>query len=250
MVASETLEPGLPTTRTIDARFNGPPTSANGGYAAGVAASELGGSATATLRRPPPLDTPMRAVRDGDRLSLLDADGVLVVEAEPATLELDVPEVVDLATATEAATRYPAFDAHIFPTCFVCGPARAPGDGLRIFSGPVDDPDGTWAAPWTPDPSLGHADGTVRDEVVWAALDCPGGFAAGRGELAAVLGRMTATLDHPVRAGEPHVSLSWPLGAEGRKLFAGSAIVTAEGRIAARARTTWIRFEGEWAPPS
>ena len=26
---------------------------------------------------------------------------------------------------------------HPLPTCFVCGPARAKGDGLRIFAGPL-----------------------------------------------------------------------------------------------------------------
>ena len=28
---------------------------------------------------------------------------------------------------------------HRYPTCFVCGPERAQGDGLRIFTGPVED---------------------------------------------------------------------------------------------------------------
>lgn len=236
----------MPQERTIDTRFNGPPTSANGGYAAGVAASELEGTVTATLRRPPPLDTVLEARREGDRVSLVGADGELIVEAEPASLDLDVPDPVDLETATEAATRYPAYDEHIFPRCFVCGPERERGDGLRIFSGPVEDVEGTWAAPWTPDASLARPDGTVHDEVVWAALDCPGYFAVGRGEISAVLGRMTAAVEHPVRAGEPHVAMSWPLGTEGRKLFAGSAIATPDGRVLARARTTWISFEGEW----
>ena len=75
---------------------------------------------------------------------------------------------------------------------------RRPGDGLRIFPGPLA---GTpmCAAPWTPDASVTDADGRVRPEVVWAALDCPSGIAAGDaagldGDTAVLLGRMTASL--------------------------------------------------------
>ena len=80
---------------------------------------------------------------------------------------------------------------------------RPPGDGLRIFPGPVAGL-GLWAAPWTPDPSVAGANGKVRPEVVWAALDCPSGIAAaeaaglGAGDAgwdtAILLGRMTVRL--------------------------------------------------------
>ena len=86
----------------------------------------------------------------------------------------------------------------MFPDCFVCGMNRRPGDGLRIFPGPVAGL-ALWAAPWTPDPSVAGPDGRVRPEVVWAALDCPSGIAAAeaaglaRTDTAILLGRMTAT---------------------------------------------------------
>lgn len=53
----------------IDARFNGPVGSGNGGYTAGLVASRLaappGHTAQVTLRVPPPLDTPLRVTRTG-----------------------------------------------------------------------------------------------------------------------------------------------------------------------------------------
>jgi len=34
--------------------------------------------------------------------------------------------------------------------------------------------------------------------------------------------------------------LGWPLGEDGRKLYAGTALYTADGELLARARQTWI----------
>ena len=54
----------------IPARFNGPPGSANGGYACGVFSEALGGGFEITLLVPPPLETQLEIVgdelRDGD----------------------------------------------------------------------------------------------------------------------------------------------------------------------------------------
>ena len=41
--------------------------------------------------------------------------------------------------AVAASATYPGFSAHPFPTCFVCGPERAEGDGLRLFPGRLPD---------------------------------------------------------------------------------------------------------------
>ena len=51
---------------TIPPRFNGPAGVGNGGYVCGRIAAYIDGPATVTLRRPPPLDTPMQVERDGD----------------------------------------------------------------------------------------------------------------------------------------------------------------------------------------
>jgi hypothetical protein len=232
---------------SIGRRFCGPPDSANGGYAAGLLAAFVDGPAEVTLRRPPPLETPMTVARDGDGsvISLQDGD-VVVAEAVPATIELDPPAPVALADAREAAARAATIvhpDWHPFPTCFVCGPDRDPGDGLRIFAGPVAGRD-VYAAPWTPAREHTGPDGRVRTEIVWAALDCPSSgplYVDGRRPDAPyVLGRIAVRIDGRPEAGEPLVAISWALAREGRKLFAASALRDASGRILAIARATWI----------
>ena len=176
---------------------------------------------------------------------LLD-DGGLLAEARPpaAEVELTVPDTPTPEEARAAAGRAAYYRDPMFPDCFVCGPARGPGDGLRIFPGPVARRS-VWAAPWTPDPSVGGPDGQVRDEVVWAALDCPGGVAAV--EAAAVpagtpvlLGQMTARLCARPRIGTEYRMVAWLLGRDGRKLTAGSALLGPDGEVLAAARALWI----------
>lgn len=215
---------------TIGARFNGPDGSANGGYTCGRIAALLGGGAEVTLRSPPPLERALAVERDGDRLRVVDAETV-VAEAVPGSVEIDVPEAPPWEEAEAASARYPGFAEHAFPRCFVCGPNREPGDGLRIFAGPLGD--GSFAATWAP--------AEVRPELVWAALDCPGAIAVGfpdRGET--LLGRFAVTIDELPQPGERCVVLAWPLGEDGRKLYAATALVGADGRPLAKARATWI----------
>jgi hypothetical protein len=214
----------------IEPRFNGPVGSANGGYTCGLIADFVDGIAEVTLRKPPPLGRALRVEREGDRVVVRDGDAV-VAEAVEAPFELAVPEPPTTEEAASASARYPGFDAHAFPTCFVCGPERDPGDGLRIFAGPLHD--GLVAGPWTPT--------EVDRHVVWAALDCPGAIAVGfpdRGET--LLGRFAAIVDELPEVGEPCVVVGWPLGEAGRKLYAGTALYGEGGRPLARARATWI----------
>src|SRR5262245_34329815 len=123
---------------TIEARFNGPDDSANGGYTCGRVAALLGGSAEVTLRSPPPLERALAVERDADRLAVFDGE-TLVAEAVPSSVELDLPDPPAWKVAEAATSRYPGFAEHAFPRCFVCGPEREPGDGLRIFAGPLGD---------------------------------------------------------------------------------------------------------------
>jgi ubiquinone/menaquinone biosynthesis C-methylase UbiE len=230
---------------TIPARFCGPPASANGGYTCGRLATWLGGSAEVTLKRPPPLEIELEVNASADRAVLLEGEAV-IAEARRATLDVSLPAPVTVAAAEEAARQYRWRDGHPYPTCFVCGPQRALGDGLRIFAGQVRGRN-VVAAPWVPPDSMAQADASMPPEVVWAALDCPGAFAfpehvEGR---AVLLGRMTADLVAPVLAGRPHVVVGWPIAAEGRKLRVGTAIFTAAGHLRAISTAIWIRD----APP-
>jgi hypothetical protein len=215
----------------VPGRFNGPPDSANGGYACGLVAGLLGGIAEVTLRLPPPLDRALDVVRADGRVEIRDGDA-LIAEAEPVDLDVGVPEPVSLEAAEAASTQYEGFVHHAYNTCFVCGPKRE--DGLRVYAGPVEARPGLLAAPWTPPSEIGP-------ELVWAALDCPGGWAVDDFQREGVLlGRMAARIDRLPVPGEPHVVLGWPVGEDRRKRYAGSALLTADGEVLARARSTWI----------
>ena len=238
-------------TVVVDRRFCGPPDSGNGGYTCGVIARHVGNPAEVTLRQPPPLDRPLAVRPAGDAFEVYDGQ-TLVAEARPVeAVGVDVPEPVSFADAGTAGadswiTRSP--DNHPFPTCFVCGPGRAVGDGLRVFVGPVGGRPGLYAAPWVPDASLRAAgdDKRVAPEFVWATLDCSGGiggqyevFEAG---VPHVLGRLTVDVHTPVVVGERCVAVGWQLGAEGRKVETGSAVFGGDGGVVGRARATWIRL--------
>jgi hypothetical protein len=234
--------PGL----VIPSRFRGPSRSGNGGYVCGRIAAYAEGPVTVTLRRPPPLATPM-AVEPGDEGALRIQHGrTLIAEATSSAdpLALEIPGPVSLAEARMAAGRARYFQDPVFPECFVCGISRRPGDGLRIFPGPVPGR-ALWAAPWTPDSSVASGDGRVRPEVTWAALDCPSGIAAaedaGLGpDTVIVLGRMTARLGVLPAPGDQCRVIAWPGGRDGRKLTAGSALLGPDSEVLAVARVVWI----------
>lgn len=237
----------MPERISIPARFRGPPDSGNGGYVCGVVAGLMepaeGRAAEVTLRQPPPLEVPLTVERS-DAGVRLAGDGGVVAEgaAVDGDLGITVPPPVDVVTATEASSAYPGFMGHPFPTCFTCGPDRQPGDGLRIFPGPVGA--GVWAAPWTPDRALTSGD-EVPEAVVWAALDCPSGHAVidHAAGMVCVLGRLAAVVLRPVPVGAPVVAMAWPRPIDGRKRHSASALLDADGDVLAVARATWIQLE-------
>ena len=227
----------------IDPRFRGPPESANGGYVCGIVAGLVGGTAEVTLRRPPPIGRPLEVVRpDGGGVALRDGETV-IAEGTRASVEIDVPDPVSFEEAAEATKSFVWAENHPYPTCFVCGPQRVASDSLCIFPGPIEGRNAV-AAPWIPDASLGDESGTVRPEFVWSALDCPGAFAFIRSaDDLVLLGRLAAKLTTPIRCGQRYVVIGWPLGSEGRRLYAGTALFSEAGTLHALARATWVRME-------
>ena len=234
----------------IAPRFCGPPDSGNGGYVCGLIAACLDGQAEITLRARPPLATPMTVERQAGGSVRIRHGHTLIAEGTclPRGLDMEPPGPVPLSEARTAGARsrlraHP--DDHPFPSCFVCGPHRRPGDGLRILVGRVAGRDLS-ADVWYPDDSLARQDGYLRPEFVWAALDCSGAIGAigdAPGAPAYLLGRLSARQTGPVKTGEPHVVVGWRLAEDGRKLLAGSALFTAAGQLAALARATWIRLK-------
>jgi hypothetical protein len=214
----------------IERRYRGPEASGNGGYSCGLVAAFLDGDVEVTLRLPPPLERPLHVERLDGAVQVLDGDR-LVAEARSAALELEPPGPIDVDPSEEQ----PDDPDHPFPQCFVCGPARPPGDGLGLRPAPLDD--GRVAAPWTP-----TAEQAGRRELVWAALDCPGAFAVDPGleRGVSVLGRLHARVDGVPEEGERCLVVGWALGGAGRKQYAGTALYGRGGRLLGLGCATWV----------
>ncbi len=233
----------MPQQIEIPARFNGPPNSGNGGYSCGVIAAFIDGPARVRLHQPPPLDHNMD-VRDieNQAVGLFDGDNHIGT-AWPAEFELDCPTPPSLDEAQAARNISPLYDNHPLASCFVCGTARQPEDGLCLHCGPV----GGWhllACNWTPQPDLLNEQGLIRDEIIWSALDCPG-FAGCYGDdpAMALLGELEARILKPIPGQQELVVYAWPLGRDGRKGWGGAAIASAEGEIYAYSRSLWIELK-------
>jgi hypothetical protein len=216
----------------IPAKFNGPPRSGNGGFTAGTLASYVDAEVIIVrLRLPPPLDVELTVDAGGTVRRAFHGDR-LVAEASPAVFSAPPVPSVSPAAAASASEDYWGYADHPFPTCFVCGPEHP--DGLHLYTGPTVD--GRVAAPWTPD-------GTPPPEIVWAVLDCPGGWAARIDEQPAVLGTMTATVRELPAANEPCVVVAESRGYRGRKAYAASALYGQDGRLLGRAEQIWIAVD-------
>jgi hypothetical protein len=235
----------------IDKRYCGPPNSGNGGYVCGRLARHIPGAAEVTLRAPPPLDTPLDALAADDGTWEL-RDGAKVVATGRATsVELARLETASFEEACAAELLTPVKPhEHPLPTCFVCGPARAKGDGLRIFAGPLGRHAPVLAASWTPDQNLAAEDGLIAPEFLWSALDCPTGYACNCDEQSGsfdktslLLGRMAARIEARPRPGERCIITAWPTGRDGRKRTAEAAAHDEGGRLLAVAKATWIAVE-------
>jgi hypothetical protein len=228
---------------SVPRRFNGPRSSGNGGYSAGLVAGAIEGPAQVSLRRPVPLDRELR-IEAGDHGARLVDGNQLIAEGVPAPdFDLRVPDPVSLSEATEAASHYRGLADGEFSECFVCGLARP--DSFEVFAGQVPGRD-LVATPWTPPDWTANGGGKVRPEFVWAVLDCPTFFAAhlGRDLTMSVLARLTARIDRAVRTQDSYSVMSWPLGSEGRKHSAGIAICDADGGTVAVGEALLIEPRG------
>lgn len=246
----------------VPSRFRGPASSGNGGWTAGALAALVDHGVPAdhaarwptlgvSLRKPPPLDTPLAVTEDGGT-TLASLGDEVVARAE---LLDEAPRAVDPVPAEEARaaeSSYPGLRRHPFPTCFVCGTEREEGDGLRIFPGPVGSADGATrvAATWTPHPSLFEDWHAYHDDhpraslpVTWAALDCAGGWAGDLNERMMVLARITAQVHSLPVIGEEHVVVGEARGTEGRKTWTASTLYDADGRALAAAEHLWVAVD-------
>jgi len=243
-------------TIVVARRFRGPDTgdgaTANGGYFCGLVAGAAPRATTIEIRARAgiPLERPLTVRGDGDAVEVLDGD-LLVARSSPERLPVQAPEPPPLEIALDASRRFEAHlddgsVRHTFPECFVCGHRRVPGDGLRIFAGPEpgDGPDRgqVRVAGWRPDPAFLDGDGRLRPELVWSALDCPGGWAlAGPGNT----GTLQVEIREPVDGRRPLIVMGWRADtptprAGSRRRHAGTALFDARGRLLAVGAAIWV----------
>jgi hypothetical protein len=237
------VSPTATRTRiSIERRFNGPLTSANGGYACGRVAQLVDGPAEVTLRRPVPLETPLDLERHDDGMVTLHADGVLLAEGGPALpLDLEPPRRPSVEEARAAVATAWSGRPATFAECYVCAAGRA--DGLGLAFGPLPSDASMTAALLLADETVPHADGCVAPEIAWAALDCPSyAPALWKRETPSLLARLTAEQLEPIELGEPVVAVGWSLATDGRKHHSATALLSADGRLLARAQALWIQL--------
>jgi hypothetical protein len=226
----------------VAARFCGPPASANGGYICGRVADAIGQLVTVRLLQPPPLDVDLTLHADEDGTWHVEHAAQRIIEARPANLDgIAAPATVSYIDALNAARHAPWSDPaqHPCPGCFVCGPLRARGDGLRLFAGAVPG-QACVATSWLPDVSLGLADGKVAPEFIAAALDCPGFQALQTGLKPWLLGEYTCRIDRRVHVDEPCVIVGWKIETKGRRSIVGTALHGEAGDLCALAKGVWI----------
>lgn len=239
----------------IPARFNGPPRSANGGFIAGRMASYFayGDTVTVNLRTPGPLDVAMEVSESGGVVTAT-LDGVVVAQAHRAGDPAESGEPVAPVTpdvATEAMKRFRELVPGAIATCFVCGTLRETDDGMDVWSGPVEPEyriGRVVAALYVPREDqvqsvigTGPAD-DIGPELIWSALDCPGGWAAGLPDHPALLARITGVVHAMPSVGEQCIVVGQFDGVEGRKCFVRSTAYGADGRELGRASALWVRI--------
>ena len=225
-------------------RFRGPPNSGNGGYVCGMLAKQIGSNALAaevTLHKPIPLDLSLTVLGSPDDILEMRSGDDLIATARATELSLDDLPRASFAEATAASRETPFTEAnHDVSGCFVCGPARKPGDGLRILAGPLAADPTIYASHWIPGEGLASPDdpdGLVSSEFIWSCLDCPTGHVLlggnfedgasdgdGDQDTTILLGRMSAHIIARPRPGDHCIITAQPGPRPGRKWLADGAL--------------------------
>jgi hypothetical protein len=108
--------------------------------------------------------------------------------------------------------------------------------------GPLDTGVGTWVGAWRPAAGFLDEAGRLRPELVWSALDCPGGWAiAGP----ANTGTLQVKILGPVDGRQDLIVMGWPMPVASarpgsRRRYAGTAMFDARGGLLARGAAIWV----------
>ena len=212
------------------------------GFIAGLLTAGIAGAAEVTFERKIRCGPGVEARDDGAGGAWLGWGAVRAVIARPGAPRIAVPSMPSLAEAREAAARFDA-SRHPAPLCFVCGPDAAEDGGMGIVCGPLAG--GGVAGTWSPRTSVCDLHGFVRREYAWAALTCPGAWAAVGLGRPAVLCRLTAEPLRPIVGGDEHIVHAWRTGQSGRSAGVGIAIGRADDEVCLRATATWATAAAE-----
>ena len=228
-------------TLVLDPRFNGPPGTANGGYACGAVGELVDGPAEVTLRTPPPLGVPLGVdFLPGGKIDVHDGDTLLLSARPVDGVDVEPPVRPTLAQAREAMRQHPGHGREgLLSACYVCGSRRH--DGLGIHFGPLPGHPGVTAAVIIGDATVPNRGGDVAPDMVWAALDCPSYTPPlWDWNRPSLLARLAVERLDCIEVGEPVIATGWHIASEGRKHHTASALLSPEGDVLARASALWI----------
>lgn len=237
----------------IAARFNGPSSSAQGGYACGVFSAYHPPTAhsalSVVLLSPPPLDSSFDFFPGESRSHVRHAEtDIAIVTVHTGTLPSINP--VSFVDAETASRRFTGLTHHPFPTCFACGHGRNTNDGLALMPGAVPGLTDTVACIWTPRADDADPSGEIAAPVIWAALDCPGGWTSDVNVTPMVLSRMTASIIAHPAPGESCVIVGKLRRRQGRTMTVDTALFDGTQKILAKAMSLWVAVPDGLHSPS
>jgi hypothetical protein len=197
---------------------------------------------TVTLHEPPPLDVPLTTEPTGGRVHVWHGETLVATVSRTNVRITPPPFVAPEVVAAAERGRVPA-DRHPFPTCFVCGPDRAAGDGLGLTPSLLPGSASMTGCRWTPAGSLTTGPGaSVPSEFAWAALDCPGGWTADLARAPMVLSRFTVDLRAEPLAGTPYLVVGRLDERDVHTLTTTTALYRHDGLLAGQALARWVRY--------
>ena len=244
MAHKKTVDRGWRREIIISRHFEGPTDLTLGGYISGLMAAHLDSDTVeVTMRKPTLMERPLVLdTTTPDRVFLYDGD-MLINEARPFELEMEMPEPISLAEAKKASRRD---TVAAFPNCFGCGSARTKDNGLHLRSGPVEGQKAV-AVDWVPSAAVvGAKEGEkVPETMVLTAMECPIAKAMELGDMRkpeemAVLGRMTTKIMELPQVGEPSYFMGWPIERVGRRIEIAGTLNNERGETLAMTRLTFI----------
>jgi hypothetical protein len=222
---------------TIDALYRGPLGMSNGGFTAGSLAKGHEGPMQVRLESPIPYGEVLTVRSQGNHHELTSGSSVLAV-ARPALSPVTGASFVE-ADVVRDQPRW-EHGLEFFADCFVCG--RAAPEGLGVELRQIDAL--TFAAVWRPSACSAVPHGPVPEEFLWAALDCPGGYAAlASSSTLGLLGSIAVDIRFRPDASACLVVVGQATGVEGRKLGAATSIYTVDGEQVAAGSAVWVALK-------